>query len=72
MPGMDGIKATKMIRKLDSQISQIPIIAVTAHSSMKDREKCLSSGMNDYIAKPININFMKMTIDQWLKRKVEI
>jgi len=72
MPGMDGIKATKMIRKLDSAISQIPIIAVTAHSSMKDREKCLSSGMNDYIAKPININFMKMTIDQWLKRKVEI
>jgi len=72
MPGMDGIKATEMIRELDSPVNQIPIIAVTAHSSMKDREKCLSSGMNDYISKPININFMKMTIDQWLKRKVEI
>lgn len=71
MPNMDGIKATKIIRKLDSPVNQIPIIAVTAHSSMKDREKCLASGMNDYIAKPININFMKMTIDQWLKRNVE-
>ncbi len=72
MPGMDGINATKLIRKLDSPVNQVPIIAVTAHSSMKDRNKCLASGMNDYIAKPININFMKMTIDQWLKRKVEI
>jgi len=72
MPNMDGINATKFIRKLEPSIKQIPIIAVTAHSSMKDREKCLASGMNDYIAKPININFMKMTIDQWLQRKVEI
>lgn len=72
MPNMDGIKATTLIRKLDSQVKQVPIIAVTAHSSMKDREKCLASGMNDYISKPININFMRMTIDQWLKGKVEI
>ncbi len=47
-------------------MSNIPIIAVTAHSSMKDREKCLLAGMNDYISKPINITFLKMTIDQWL------
>ncbi len=71
MPNMDGIKATKLIRALDPPVNQVPIIAVTAHSSMKDREKCLASGMNDYIAKPININFMRMTIDQWLKRNVE-
>ncbi|MBU1097440.1 MAG: response regulator [Bacteroidetes bacterium] len=68
MPEMDGITATQKIRELDSPMNKIPIIAVTAHSSMKDREKCLASGMNDYIAKPININFMKMTIDQWLFR----
>ena len=47
-------------------IKNIPIIAVTAHSSMKDREKCLIAGMNDYISKPINITFLKMTIDQWV------
>jgi CheY-like chemotaxis protein len=64
---MDGLEATKIIRELADDIGQIPIIAVTAHSSMKDREKCLLAGMNDYISKPINITFLKMTIDQWLQ-----
>jgi len=66
MSDMDGITATKKIRDLDGSFSKIPIIAVTAHSSMKDREKCLAAGMDDYIAKPINIHFLKITIDQWL------
>ncbi len=65
---MDGLEATKIIRELSDDISKIPIIAVTAHSSMKDREKCLLAGMNDYISKPINITFLKMTIDQWLQQ----
>ncbi len=69
MPDMDGLTATQKIRQLDPPVNEVPIIAVTAHSSMKDREKCLASGMNDYIAKPININFMRMTIDQWLLRE---
>lgn len=68
MPDMDGLTATQKIRNLDAPTNQIPIIAVTAHSSMKDREKCLAAGMDDYIAKPININFMKIIIDQWLNR----
>ena len=63
---MDGLEATKKIRELPNEKNKIPIIAVTAHSSMKDREKCLLAGMNDYISKPINITFLKMTIDQWL------
>lgn len=66
MPGMDGLTATQKIRQLESESKKIPIIAVTAHSSMKDREKCLAAGLNDYIAKPISINFLKMTIDQWI------
>ena len=66
MEGMDGIQATQKIREMEGDVSKIPVIAVTAHSSMKDRERCLSAGMDDYIAKPINIQFLKMTIDQWL------
>jgi len=66
MTDMDGITATKKIRESSGVNSKIPIIAVTAHSSMKDREKCLAAGMDDYIAKPINIHFLKITIDQWL------
>lgn len=69
MTDMDGITATKKIRELSAEVANIPIIAVTAHSSMKDREKCLTAGMNDYIAKPINIHFLKLTIDQWLHSK---
>lgn len=66
MTDMDGITATKKIRELPAKYAKVPIIAVTAHSSMKDRERCLASGMDDYIAKPINIHFLKITIDQWL------
>lgn len=66
MTDMDGITATQKIRELPGSFSKIPIIAVTAHSSMKDRERCINSGMDDYIAKPINIHFLKITIDQWL------
>ena len=69
MTDMDGITATKKIRAIDNGSSTIPIIAVTAHSSMKDREKCLAAGMDDYIAKPINIHFLKITIDQWLNAR---
>lgn len=68
MTDMDGITATKKVRDIPGAIGKIPIIAVTAHSSMKDREKCLAAGMNDYIAKPINIHFLKLTIDQWLNK----
>ncbi len=66
MTDMDGVTATRKIRELPGVNSKIPVIAVTAHSSMKDREKCLAAGMDDYIAKPINIHFLKLTIDQWL------
>src|SRR5258708_4213159 len=51
MPGMDGYTATQEIRmklKLDT-----PVIAMTAHAFAGEREKCLSYGMNEYIAKPI-------------------
>lgn len=71
MTEMDGITTTKKIRELPGAISKIPIIAVTAHSSMKDREKCLASGMDDYIAKPINIHFLKLTIDQWINHSTK-
>ncbi|NNJ53733.1 MAG: response regulator [Ignavibacteriaceae bacterium] len=53
MPEMDGFTATSEIRKLDSEQKDIPIIALTAHALMGDKDKCLDAGMNDYISKPI-------------------
>lgn len=69
MEGMDGIASTKKIRNLEGKVSQIPIIAVTARSSMKDREKCLAVGMDDYISKPINMQIIRLSIDKLLSEE---
>lgn len=52
MPEMDGIRACELIHQLPHQ-QQTPVIAVTAHALEGQREKLLSAGMNDYLAKPI-------------------
>ena len=54
MPEMDGLAATREIRKLKSPICDIPIIALTANAMVGDREEFIAAGMNDYVAKPIN------------------
>lgn len=56
MPEMDGYQATAQIRTLpDPAKSQIPIIAMTAHAMVGDREQCIAAGMNSYVSKPIQI-----------------
>jgi PAS domain S-box-containing protein len=66
MPEMDGLTATGIIRKLDDTKRDIPIIAITAHALMGDKEKCLEAGMNDYLSKPINAEQLIKTIDKML------
>ena len=53
MPEMDGVTTTMRIRELDGPQSEIPIIALTANAMKGDEEKYRSSGMNDYVSKPI-------------------
>ncbi|RYD78754.1 MAG: PAS domain S-box protein, partial [Sphingobacteriales bacterium] len=63
MPVMNGYETTRKIRKSGSTI---PIIALTASAIKGEREKCLASGMNDYITKPINEEEFLKTIDKWI------
>jgi osomolarity two-component system sensor histidine kinase NIK1 len=59
MPVMDGLEATKEIRKIESESAdstRIPIIAVTANTLDNDKDKCISLGMDDFIAKPFDMN----------------
>jgi PAS domain S-box-containing protein len=53
MPVMDGYEATRRIRQLDGPVAAIPIVAMTAHAMAGDRERCLESGMSDYMSKPL-------------------
>ena len=55
MPEMDGLDVTRQIRKAQSDIRNIYIIAMTANVMKKDREACFAAGMNDFICKPIKV-----------------
>jgi signal transduction histidine kinase/DNA-binding response OmpR family regulator len=70
MPVMDGLEATKQLRAIESGSGKhIPIIALTAHAQQEDRERCLASGMDDYIPKPIVIGDMIEKLRVWGKAK---
>lgn len=62
MPDMDGLEATAAIRKLSD--GQPPIIALTAHTMVGDRERCLSAGMQSYLSKPINLRELIETVEE--------
>jgi CheY-like chemotaxis protein len=68
MPVMDGYAATREIRKLP-QFEGLPIIAMTANAMAGDREKVMEAGMNDHIAKPLNVGVMFTTMARWIKPK---
>ena len=65
MPEMDGYEAMQRIRK-DQRFKDLPIIALTAKSMRGDRDKCIESGANDYIAKPIEFEKLLSLLRVWL------
>jgi PAS domain S-box-containing protein len=69
MPEMDGITATSKIREIeaDNLLEATPIIGMTAHALIQDKDKCLESGMTDYISKPIDNMILKEKILKYIK-----
>ena len=65
MPVMDGYEATRRIRS-QPRFEKLPVIAMTANAMSGDREKVLAVGMNDHIAKPLDVNRMYTTLAQWV------
>ncbi len=66
MPEMDGYQATAKIRS-DTRFSNLPIIAMTAHATIEERQRCLGAGMNDHISKPIDPNLLFDTLSRYYK-----
>lgn len=71
MPVMDGYEATRLIRKAEfASGSHTPIIACTALDLDQAREKCLDSGMDDFLLKPISMDVLRNRLERWLQQPV--
>jgi CheY-like chemotaxis protein len=65
MPEMDGYEATRHIRTLEGSAGKTIIVAMTANALRGDREKCIASGMDDYLSKPVTQEAIKAVLQKW-------
>jgi two-component system, sensor histidine kinase and response regulator len=66
MPEMDGLEATQVIRQKENGEKRLPIVALTAHAMVGDRERCLAAGMDGYVTKPVQTQVLFATMAQVL------
>jgi hypothetical protein len=65
MPTMDGLEATRLIRR-SIGADELPIIAMTAHAMEQERQLCLDAGMNDHLTKPVDPKSLTRTLGRWI------
>ncbi len=68
MPELDGVEATRRIRRLEGAAGGVPIVAMTANARPQDRQACLDAGMDDYVSKPIDLGELRAAIARALQR----
>lgn len=71
MPELDGLQATRQIRKLEQGHSRVPVIAVTAGTVSGARKACLDAGMDDFLAKPFSLGRLRKKVLEWLLPNID-
>ncbi len=66
MPGMDGFELTRLIREAEVRGARMPIVAVTANAVHGEAQRCRDAGMDDYLAKPIEISTLQTMLARWI------
>ncbi|MDQ8204602.1 response regulator [Pelagicoccus sp. SDUM812003] len=66
MPKLDGFETSKRIRASNTPNKDVPIVAMTAHATPEDRERCVEVGMSDYLSKPVSFSKLKRMLTHWL------
>jgi CheY-like chemotaxis protein len=71
MPEMDGYEATRQIRHHEESTGQerTPIVAVTANATCDDRDACIAAGMDDFLAKPFDLEQLQAILAKWTQRQ---
>ncbi|MGB6229025.1 MAG: response regulator, partial [Litorimonas sp.] len=71
MPNMDGLEATRNIRRLPNVPQDLPIVALTANAFDDDRNACFDSGMNDFMTKPVSAEELSEMVVRWTQQEAE-
>jgi PAS domain S-box-containing protein len=71
MPEMDGFEATRIIRQSQAGARRVPVIALTASVTARDREQCLAAGMDDFLGKPLVTQQLRAAIEKWRELKFD-
>jgi PAS domain S-box-containing protein len=66
MPGMDGFELTRRLRKMELHGTRKPVIAVTGNAMLGEAQRCLESGMDDFLSKPLRLHELRAMLDKWL------
>lgn len=72
MPGIDGLEATRRIRRLPGGRAGVPVIAITANAMAGDEERCLEAGMNDYVTKPVDRARLLSKVVEWGQKAARV